>query len=1026
MHFTDIFIRRPVFATVLSLIILLVGLKAFSQLPIRQYPNIQPSVISVTASYPGASAKLMEGFVTTPLENTVGGVEGIDAMTSTSQQGMTTINLEFKLGYDLNKAIADVSNAVSSARWKLPSQIQDPIIAKNDPNAEATLYISFTSDTMDVSAITDYLLRVIQPQFQTVPGVSQSRIFGDRQYAMRIWLDPKRMAAHKVTPSDVLNSLAENNIQAAPGVLKSPMQQININAHTDIDTPQEFNQLVLRNQNGYLIRLGDVGRAELGPAFDDVSVNMSGNKNAVVIGIIPQATANPLAVAASFNKLLPEVQAQAPKGLHVRLLWDWSKFIAESLKEVKHTIFEACLCVVLVIFVFLGSFRSVIIPVVTIPLSIIGVCGIMLALGYTINTLTLLAWVLAIGLVVDDAIVVLENIHRHIELGQKPFQAAIIGAREIGFAIIAMTLTLAAVYAPIGFMTDMTGLLFREFAFTLAASVVISGFVALTLSPMMCSKLLSHEIDKKGLVAKIDTYFNTLMEKYKIILSKALHKRKIVIIIGLLIYIACYALYKTLPAELAPEEDQGAVMAAAIGPTSANLHYVEKYTGYIEKAFKNIPDIVDYGIINGVPTTNKAFAFAILKPWNERKVSVSQVIQQLMMQMFAIPGLQAFAFNMPSLPSSGGGDAAVSFVLKTTGSYEELNQTVDKIMARIAKENPRLLNPNSDLKLDLAQANIEINRNKANALGISMMDIANALNTLLGQPQSSLFEMNGRSYYVIPQLYPRFMTTAEQLNNINLRTTTGEFIPLSNVVHIHEGVAPQTLNHFQQLRSATITANLAPGYTLGEALAYLKTISKDILPENTQYDFSGQSRQFFQASGSMEQTFLFAIIFIFLVLAAQFESFRDPLIVMLSVPLSLAGALLTIHLAGGSLNIYTQIGLITLIGLITKHGILIVEFANQIQEQKKLSIHDAVLEAAALRLRPILMTTGAMVLGALPLALASGAGANSRSQLGWTIFGGMSIGTLFTLFIIPVVYSLLASKVEEEETLPDEQPAADH
>lgn len=1016
MYFTDIFIRRPVFATVLSLVILLVGWRSFNELSIRQYPNIQPSVISVNVTYPGATAKLMEGFVTTPLEGALGSVEGIDFMNSSSTTGMSTITLEFKLGYDLTKAIADVSNAVSSVRYILPKEINDPIISKNDPNARPIVYIGFSSKTVKPEAINDYILRVVQPQFQAVDGVSQSKILGERQYAMRLWLDPARMAAHNMTTNDVMQALTKNNIQAAPGQLKSRWQQIDIRAHTDLNNPEDFNQLVLKNDNNYLIRLNDIGHAELGVENDDVSINMNGNKNAVVVGIIGQPSANPLDISKNINKIVEIMQANAPAGVKIEIIWDTSKFIAASLAEVRSTIFEATLFVVIVIFLFLGSLRSVFIPVVTIPLSIIGVCGFMLAMGYTINTLSLLAWVLAIGLVVDDAIVVLENIHRHIEEGKSPYDASLLGAREIGFAVIAMTLTLASVYAPIGFMGGIAGTLFREFAFTLAASVVISGFIALTLSPMMCSKLLTTNINKQGFIQKIEELFQRLTANYTTLLSKIVTKRKLVVIFAGAIYVLCYFLFASMPQKLAPDEDQGAIMTFVTGPTSANLAYTEKFTNQIEQIYKQVPEMAGYGIINGYPNgVSSSLSFLVFKAWDERKRSSDQIIQSLFPQLYSLTGVLAFPVNLPALPTSGSGRFPIEFVLKTTESYETLHNTVQQLIARITQENPQLVNVDTDLKMDKSQTLIEINRNKANLLGVSMTDIASALNTLLAQPQASLFEMEGRSYYVITQLYPKFMMVQDQLNNINVRTQNGELIPLSNLVTINEGIAPKSLNHFQQLRAATITASTDPKYPLGDALTYLEKVAKDILPSHTQYDFGGISRQFVQASGDMGQTFLFAIIFIFLVLAAQFESFRAPLIVMISVPLSLTGALIAMFLTSASLNVYTQIGLVTLIGLITKHGILIVEFANQIQAQGK-SLTEAVIEAASLRLRPILMTTAAMLLGALPLAIAGGAGANARRELGWVIIGGMSIGTLFTLFIIPTVYTLLASKVKKHDT----------
>lgn len=1004
MRFTDIFIRRPVFATVLSLILLLVGLRAYVDLPVRQYPVIESSVVTVTTSYAGASAKLMEGFVTTPLEKSLAGVEGLDFMDASNTQGRSVITLHFRLGYDINKAITDVSNAVSAVRYQLPEEIDSPVIAKDDPSANPTLFLAFASDKLQVQQISDYLLRVVQPQIATLPGVGRVDIYSERQYAMRIWLDPEKMAAHNITAEDVAKALLANNVQTAAGRIQGKWQELDVVAATDLNTAEQFNNIALTQEKGYLLRIKDVGKAVLGVESERSSAYING-KLTVVVAITPQATANPLEVAKAVNKVLPNIREHLPAGLQASVIWDSSKFIAQSIQEVRHTIFEAAACVILVIFLFLGSFRAVLIPVITIPLSLIGVCGFMLAMGYSINTLTLLAWVLAIGLVVDDAIVVLENIHRHIENGMKPLEAALTGAHEIGFAVIAMTLTLAAVYAPIGFMSGITGNLFREFAFTLAGAVVISGFVALTLSPMMCSRVLHHEVNRKGLPEKIDDIFNRVMEKYRALLPKVLAKKKAVAAVAALVYLSCYGLYRHLPAELAPMEDQGAVMTFATGPTSANLAYTEKYTKMIEAAYRNVPEAMGYIVINGYPEgVNSSISFLVLKPWEQRQRTSEQVIQSLFMPMMSIPGLRAFPMNLPPLPGGGHG-SPVEFVIKTTESYEALNNVMQQLLG-MASQNPGLLYLNSDLHLDKLQAKIEVDRNKASDMGITTGSLGKTLNVLLSEPTVTRFVMEGRSYPVIPQLLANFRDNPHELDKINIRTTSGDLIPISNIVNISEAVGPQSLNHFQQLRSAVLSANLAPGYTLGQALDYLTEIAKK-LPDNVQIDYKGQSRQLIEASGAMMQTFIFALIFIFLVLAAQFESFRSPLIVMISVPLSLSGALLMMMLTKCTINIYTQIGLVTLIGLITKHGILIVEFANQLQEKGK-SLLDAVVESASMRLRPILMTTGAMVLGALPLALAAGAGSEARRQIGWVIIGGMSLGTLLTLFIVPTAYILLA------------------
>ncbi len=1011
MKFTELFIRKPVLSLVLSFLILLIGIKSFSLLPIREYPSISPSVITVATSYPGAPSALMEGFVTTPLENALGGIQGIDVIHSKSKQGSSEITLQFKLGYDLTKAMSDVSNAVASVRKQLPQAVLDPVIETKDPNADPIIFISFSSNTLTPPAIFDYLSRVIQPQLQNIPGVSQAQIFSSDTYAMRLWLDPQKMAAHHITASDIINALKQNNIQAAPGTLRTPWETINIDANTDMTTAQQFNNLVIKNENNYLVHLSDVGHAVLGVLSDQMDADIQGNHNVIVMGIVPLSTANPLTVANAVKALLPQLQNNTPD-INIHLVWDASKFISESIHDVKRTFFEACFFVFIVIFLFLGTLRSTLIPLITIPLSLFGVCAAMLILGYSLNILTLLAFVLAIGLVVDDAIVVLENIHRHIEQGLSPFKAALTGAKEIGFAIVAMTLTLAAVYAPIGFINDMTGILFREFAFSLAAAAIISGFVALTLSPMMCSKLLAHSTKPWAFMSKIEAFLNSLVNAYKKSLTWLLKYRKGVLSLAAVIYLACFALFKTLPAELAPQEDQGFIITAATGPTSANLDYMKKYMAQVEAIYKTIPEVATYITIAGMPSLNGGLSFAVLKPWNERKASSKTIIQTLFKRFWSIPGIQAFPFSPPALPGSTG-HAPLIIVLKTTDSYLTLNKLAKTLQATVAQGNPRILGLQSNLNMDMNQVDIHIDKDKAIASGISMSDIANSLNTLIGEPQSSVFNWNGRSYQVIPQLYRHYMSTSEQLKDLYVRSQSGKLMPLANLISLRHSVSAQSLNHFQQLRAVTLSANLAPGYTVGEAVNYIEKLSQKILPKTVQIDFDGETRQFMQAGNSMEQTFLFALIFIFLVLAAQFESFRAPFIILLTVPLSLTGALLTLHLTGGTLNIYTQIGLITLIGLITKHGILIVEFANQLQKQQTLSLNEIIIEAASLRLRPILMTTAAMLLAALPLAFAHGVGAQARSQLGWVIFGGMAVGTFFTLFILPIIYTLFYSNRQD-------------
>jgi multidrug efflux pump len=1022
MSFTEIFIRRPVLAMVLSLIVLLVGGRSYFDLTTRLYPKVDASAVTVTVTYSGADAALMEGFVATPIENSIAGVDGIDYITSSSTPGKTVITVYFKLGYDINTAVSDVNSKVSSVRWRLPKDIDDPVIDKKDPNATPALYISFYSKNMTPEQITDYLVRVVQPQMQTLDGVAQAQILGAREYAMRIWLDPKMMAAQEVSTNDIQSALTYNNLQAPAGLLKSEMQTINVKIFSELNSSDQFDNLVLKDIDNHLVRIKDVGHAELGAKNTDFSVNMNG-ETVVVIGIITAPTANPLEVVETVKKLLPRLEKAMPAGLQTRITWDNSIYIEESIREVKKTIIQSALCVIAVVFAFICSWRMLLIPLVTIPLSLVGVFGIMLIFGYSLNTITFLSLVLAIGMVVDDAIVVSENIHRHIMLGKSPREASIIGAREIQFAIISMTFTLAAVYAPIGFLTGLVGSLFKEFAFTLAGSVVISGFIALTLSPMMCSKLIAANVLDGRLAQFTHHKFEKLMHGYRRTLEKTLQHRKSIIAIVIAILTISFFLYKAIPSELAPREDTGGIMTVVTAPTSANIAYTEKYTQYLADVYKTIPERTDYLIVNGYQGVNTAISFLVLKPWAQRKRDSNAIIKDLFPKLWKIAGITAFPVNPSMLPGASG-NMPISLAIESTGDYDELNQIMNKLLAA-ARANPGIVNVDTDLKMDQAQVNIKIDRNKAGDMGIAISDIGIAVNIALGEPTINRFSILGRSYDVIPQLEAQYRRQPETLNLLYLRTKYGDIVPLSNLVDIQETLQPQSLNHFQQLRSATLTASVRPGYTLGQAFQYLKAACDKIVPSTMQINYGGELRQFVQTGGTMESTFLFALIFIFLVLAAQFESFRDPLIVLFSVPLSVFGALLALKLTGSTMNIFSQIGVVTLIGLISKHGILMVEFANQLRDEGK-NIHDAIVEAASVRLRPVLMTTAAMILGAFPLALAKGAGAISRQQIGWVIIGGMTIGTIFTLFVVPTIYTYLAGRREAASTLSsDAEKSAD-
>ncbi len=1015
MNFTDIFIRRPVFAMSLSLLLLAIGLASFFKLTVRQFPRMDASVITVTTSYPGANADLMANFITTPLENSLTGVEGIDYVTSSSSQSKSSITVYFNLNYPIDKALTDVSNAVASQSNILPKDAFAPVIGKNDPSAKAVLYLGLTSDTLSPGAVSDYILRVLQPQLGTLNGVGQIQIYGSRQYAMRINIDTDKLTAYNLTANDVYSALAAHNLQSAAGTIYSHYQEFNVLANTDMHYPEQFNNMPLKNVNGQVVRLRDVGSAILGAQSYNTSAFLT-EKPMITVAIFPTSDANPLAVSKEIKAVLPGIEAKMPTGLTSKIVYDSSIFIQESINEVDKTIVEAVIFVIIVIFLFLGNFRAVLIPIITIPLSLVGVCLIMLALDYSLNTLTLLAWVLAIGLVVDDAIVVLENIHRHMEAGMKAIPAAIVGAREIGFAIIAMTITLAAVYAPIGFSGGITGILFSEFAFTLAASVVVSGFIALTLSPMMCSRIIkiNHDPSKQGFSHKIDAIFSKVMARYRTLLEKSLSYKWWVVGFTILMWLVCYFLYSTTREILAPLEDQGVVMTVLNGPAGTNVNYTQHFSQLLNPIFTKQPEVQHLAVINGTSGDNTGVAFAPLVNWSERKRSQFDIVTAVQPALNAVPGLQAYAVPFPSIPLSGG-NYDIYFAISSPDGIGTLLPAINGLLKAVT-ENPGFRPAAQiDLKIDQPQINVSIDRDKASDLGITEAAIGTTLGTMFGSPTNLQFAYNGRSYYVIPEFLKNFNYEAspEDLKNIYVRSdSTGQLIPLSNISTIENSIDPESINHFQQIPSATLQASLLGTYSTSQAVAFLQNYMEKNFPTIT-YNYGGQTRYYIESQGEMTQVMLFAIIIIFLVLASQFESFRDPLIILIVVPLTIAAAIAFLRMSvllthfPGTLNIYSKIGLTTLIGLIAKHGILIVEFANQLQE-KGLSKLEAVIESATLRLRPILMTTGAMVLGALPLALATGAGANSRSQIGIIIVSGMTFGTLCSLFVVPVWYLILA------------------
>ena len=1010
----DIFIKRPVLASVISLLILFVGLRALLMLPVRQYPEMKNTVITITTTYPGADAELIQGFITQPLQKAVATSAGLDYITSQSVQSASVIKAFVRLNEDPDAAMTEVMSKVNEVRSVLPRGINDPVLKKETGQTFASAYLAFSSAELSQEQITDYVNRVIQPKLASVPGVANPEVFGGQNFSIRVWLDPEKLAQLDMTADDVNAALTSNNFTAAAGSTKGAYDVVTTQARTDLNTIADFRNLVIRHEGTRLVRLSDIAQVSLGAQNDEMAVFASG-KRAIFVGVFTTPEANPLTVIKEIrDSALPGIVAQLPPGLNAEIAYDSTVFIQAAIDEVVKTILEAAVIVMIVIFAFMGSFRSVAIPVVTVPLSLIGVALFLLALGFSINLLTLLAMVLAIGLVVDDAIVVVENVHRHIEEGLSPFQAAIVGTREIAGPVISMTITLAAVYAPIAFMGGLTGSLFKEFALALAGSVIVSGIIALTLSPMMCSLILKHDEDKKGLPARIDSIFDGLQGRYRRALAASLGDRSTTLLFAAIVMGVLPFLFMAVPTELAPEEDQGVIFTAFTGPASANTEYMEVFAGEIDKALKEFPEVRDRFLIAGIGSINQGFGGAVTKPWEERKLSTKQLTPLFQQKLDGISGVKASVFSPPPLPGSDG--LPVQFVITSTSDYKALNDLQAEIMRR-ATASGMYAFIDSDLKFQSPQTVVDIDRDKAGSYGITMQQIGESLATMTGGNYVNLVNLQGRSYQVIPQVPRDFRLDPHQLGRFHVRTSDGGAVPLSSLVTLKQAVKPVSLNQFNQLNSFTISAFPMPGTTLGQSLATLETIATEVLPQGTTYDFAGQSRQYKQEGASLTVTFVFALVIIFLVLAAQFESFRDPLVIMVSVPLSLCGALIPLALGVASMNIYTQVGLITLIGLITKHGILICEVARERQEQEGLSRLEAVQVAASLRLRPILMTTAAMVAGLIPLLMASGAGAASRFSIAVVIVAGMSIGTLFTLFVLPVIYTFLATD-RKQKTAP--------
>lgn len=1021
MNFSAIFIRRPVLATVVSLLILLLGAQGILNLTIREYPEVEETVITVTTAYTGAGAELMQGFITTPIAKAVSGAEGVDYVTSTSAPGLSTVQVHMRLNTDPDAALTEVISKVQQVRGQLPQEAEDPVIQKGTGQQFALMYLAFSSPDMNPRQTTEYLTRVIQPRMATIEGVADAQILGAQSFAMRIWLDPVLLASRGISAADVVAAVQNANFLAAPGKTKNELVAQAVETKTTLQTPEAFGALPLRSTGDEIVRLRDVAKVELGSENDEVKVSFN-NREGVFIGIFPTPGANPLDTAARVRDELPRIQAELPKGMTGVLVYDSTKFITASIEEVFKTIAEAVLIVLVVILLFLGSFRSVVIPVVTIPLSLIGVCFFLYLLGYSLNTLTLLAMVLAIGLVVDDAIVVVENIHRHIEEGHRPIPAAILGMREIFAPVVAMTITLAAVYAPIGFTQGLTGALFREFAFTLAGAVIISGVVAVTLSPMMSSRLLRpHAQGGSRFQAIVDRSFEHIAARYGRLLHGSLDYRPVTLLVMAAVLATAVFLFVKTPSELAPEEDRGAMFSIVSAPQYATSDYTQRY---VEQMFDLTADLPEkdttFSIVgeNG----NGGFAGWTLVPWSEREHSQQTIQQEVQGLVDQVAGIQAFVFAPPSLPGTGGG-LPVQLVLRSTGDAAQVWETAEAIKQR-AQASGRFIVVQNSMSYTSPRARVSIDRDRAAALGVSARDIGTTLNILLGEGQIAKFDYDNRSYDIIPQVPARDRLNPDSLGRYYVRSAAGDMVPLSAVTRIETFPAPQAIEQFNQLTSATLSGLPRPGVTSAQALQTLESIAREVMPAGFFLDYSGQSRLEAEAGYALAIAFAMAVLVIYLVLAALFESFRDPFVIMMAVPLSIFGALVPLNLGLATLNIYTQVGLITLVGLITKHGILMVEFANELRLKGRPK-RQAIEEAARVRLRPILMTTAAMVLGVAPLLYASGAGAAARFSIGLVIASGMAIGTMFTLFVTPAIYTYVAGEhraLEEEEQ--EGQPAA--
>jgi len=1019
----ELCIRRPVFATVMSLMIVLVGAIAFERLSVREYPKIDTPVVSVRTVYKGASPQVMESQITQPLEDSISGIEGVRTVKSVSREEVSQITVEFVLERDVDAAANDVRDRVARVRALLPEAADDSVVSKIEADAQAIIWMRLSSDRHGALQISDHADRYVADRMKTLPGVASVIIGGERRYAMRLWIDRERLAAYGLTTQDVETGLRRQNVEIPSGRIESRQREFTVLTEADLRSEEQFNGLILAESRGYPVRLRDIGRAELGALDERNIVRVNGNPS-VGLGVVKQSTANTLTVARAVKAEMARMQPTLPEGMSLAIAFDSSVFIERSIEGVYRTMAEAVVLVMLVIFVFLRSFRATLIPFVTIPVSLIGAVFFLYLLGFTINVLTLLGLVLAIGLVVDDAIVVLENCHRHVEMGKDPRRAAADGSREIAFAVIAMSLTLTAVFAPVAFVPGNTGRLFAEFALTVAGAVAVSGFVALTLTPMMCSRILkAHEVHGGAYLA-MERFFSGMTAGYRALLARLLRVKVVVGVAFVAVLAGTLGAYSTLKDELSPQEDRGFFISLVLAPEGSSVEYTDRYMREVEGLFAQVPEIRSYftAVAPGLERPNPVnfgIGFVQLAPWEERTRKTQEITAELGPKMFmGLPGVLAFPINPPSLGQSFR-NPPVQFVIQAN-SYEELEALSNKLLAR-ARQIKAIANPDVDLRLNKPQLAVDIDREKASALGIDVDVIGRTLETLLGGRQVTRFKREGKQYDVIVQLEGKDRSTPADLTSISMRARDGRLVQLSNIVSVRETVGPKELNHFNRQRAAILSANIATGYTLGEALQELEAAAKEVLDASARTALDGPAREFRESGTALMFAFLLALVFIYLMLSAQFESFVSPFIIMLTVPLAALGALLALKFSGGTLNVYSKVGLVMLIGLITKHGILIVEFANQLRD-KGMARLEAVIEAATLRLRPILMTTGAMVLGTLPLALATGAGSEARQPIGWVIVGGLTLGTFFTLFVVPAAYVMLVR--ERKSPVPEVLPAA--